>query len=107
MIAGYFLVGFVVVIGLLYVYNRLARKPKSEAILDSFATTLVALLTREIAGEVSGRVDVNLYFVEARDLHVHFGGVGPEYYVGLIIAFLATFIAFGGYLYSKKNKIEA
>ncbi len=107
MIAVYFLCGLLIVIAGIVLYDKFRRKPLSETVLKTFATTLVGLLTREIAGEVKGTVDIDLYFVQAHQLFIHYGGAGLDYYYGLAIAFFATFIAYGGYLYSKRHNLKS
>ena len=103
MIAVYFLIGFIVIIGIIYLYHKVTKKAKKRNyICHGFLTTLVTLLNpREMAGEVVGKVDIDFYLLKAHELFIHFGGVGLDYYYGLTIAFLATFISFGGYLYSR------
>lgn len=106
MVQIYFLLAFVAILVALLIHARLTRKKLSETVLETFATTLVALLTREVAGEFEGPVDINLYFVQAKQIHFHYGGISFDYYFGILIAFFATFIAYGGYLYSRRYDLE-
>lgn len=110
MITVYLLGAFVVVFIALSLYHTVKKKPATERLLSLLSTTLVTLLLRQVAGEVKGPIEVRSYqaFHCALTLcwDVDIGGVGCDSYVGLIVAFLATFLALGAYLTSKRYKLE-